>query len=200
MALAPVLAPEDEITGPGHVRRGHEGADHPDPEEEGVAAPAGAEEDLVLRPEAGQGEDAGEGEGAHDERPERGGHVLPEAAHVTHVVRVHGVDQRAGAEEEEGFEEGVGEEMEDARRPRPDTEGHHHVAQLADRRVGEDALDVVLHEGKKRPDDHGDAADQSEGVDAVAQRADRETSEEHAVDAGHQVDAGHDHGGGVDQR
>src|SRR2546426_729669 len=81
---------------------------------------------------------------ADDEGPERGGHVLPEPAHVAHVVRVHGVDEGAGPQEQQGLEEGVGEEVEHACRPGADPESHHHVAQLADRGIGEDALHVVL--------------------------------------------------------
>ena len=34
------------------------------------------------------------------------------------------------------------------RRPGADAERHHHVAELADRGVGEHLLDVVLHEGE----------------------------------------------------
>ena len=49
-----------------------------------------------------------------------------------------------------GLEEGVGEEVEHRRRPRADAERHHHVAELADRRVGEHLLDVVLHERRAR--------------------------------------------------
>ena len=36
------------------------------------------------------------------------------------------------------------------RRPRADAEGHHHVAELADGRVGEHLLDVALHEREQR--------------------------------------------------
>ena len=44
--------------------------------------------------------------------------------------------------------------------PGADTEAHHHVAELRDRRVGEHLLDVVLHEGQQRGDEIGDATDQ----------------------------------------
>ena len=99
---------------------------------------------------------------ADDERPERLRHVLPQAAHV--LLHVEGVVRarvahRAGAEEEVGLEERVGEEVEDRRDPRADAERHDHVAELADRRVGEDLLDVVLDERERGTDDHRDPAD-----------------------------------------
>ena len=199
MALPPVLAPEDQVTGPGHVGGGEEGAHQPDHHHGVVAVLGRPHDDLVLGPEAGEGEDAGQRDGTHDEGPEGGGHVLPQPTHVAHVVRVHGVDERAGPEEEEGLEEGVGEEVEDPCRPGAHPHGHHHVADLADGGVREHSLDVVLHEGEETPDDHGDGADGGHLVDPVAVGPDREALDEHAVHAGDEVDAGHHHGGGVDQ-
>ena len=54
------------------------------------------------------------------------------------------------------LEEGVGEDVEHRRRPRPDAEAHHHVAELADGGVGEHLLDVDLHERQQRGDDDRD--------------------------------------------
>ena len=49
-----------------------------------------------------------------------------------------------GAEEEQRLEERVGDQMEDAADERADAQRQEHVAQLADRGVGEHLLDVVL--------------------------------------------------------
>jgi hypothetical protein len=157
----------------------------------------GSQQDLVLGPEPGQRRDAGQGDGADDERPERDRHVFLQAAHLAHVVGVHGVDDRAGAEEQQGFEGGVGEEVEHARRPRPHPEGRDHVAQLGDGGVGEDPFDVVLDEGQTGGDEHGDTGDESDEVEAAG--FDGEALPEDAVHAGHEIDPGHHHGGGVDQ-
>ena len=54
----------------------------------------------------------------------------------------HGVNDGAGAEEEQGLEEGVGVEVEDPGGVSPRTQRHHHVTQLADRGVGQDPLEV----------------------------------------------------------
>ena len=46
-------------------------------------------EDLVLRPEAGGDKrEAGQGQAADEERPEGDGHLVAQAAHVAHVLRV----------------------------------------------------------------------------------------------------------------
>ena len=57
------------------------------------------------------------------------------------------VDDRAGAEEQQRLEERVGDQMEHAHRHAADAEAHHHVAELRDGGVGEDAFDVVLRDG-----------------------------------------------------
>ena len=57
------------------------------------------------------------------------------------VVRVveavlHAVDHRAAAQEEQGLEEGVRQQVEDGRHVGADAQRHDHVAELADRGVG----------------------------------------------------------------
>ena len=66
--------------------------------------------------------------------------------------------------------------------------------------VGEHLLDVVLHEGQRGRDDHGDAADHGDQVERLAERVDLETDVEHGVEAGDEVHAGDDHRRGVQQR
>ena len=69
-----------------------------------------------------------------------------------------------------------------------------HEAQLADRRVGQHLLEVVLGEPDDGREQRGDRADQ--GHDGHGRR--RQQVE--GVHARHHVDAGRHHGGGVDQR
>ena len=149
------LEPEAE-----HVEGGQAGgeeADEPEELAEGVGAGEGLVEDLVLREEAGEGGDAGDGEDADGHGPEGDGDALAEAAHGAHVLLAReGVDDGAGGEEEEGLEEGVGEEVEDGGGVGGDSAGEEHVAELGDGRVGEDALDVVLDQTDTGGDDRGE--------------------------------------------
>ena len=66
------------------------------------------------------------------------GMMLRQTAHLAHVLLADGVDHRAGAEEEQRLEEGVGEEVEHADGVGVgDREADEHVAELADGRVGQ---------------------------------------------------------------
>src|SRR6478609_8215760 len=108
VVVAPVLAEEREPDAARHVRGGQEGADEADDHEDLVPALARRGEDLVLGPEPGEREDAGERERADHERPERDRHELAQPTHVLlHVEGVVGarVADRAGAEEQQRLEE-----------------------------------------------------------------------------------------------
>ncbi len=79
--------------------------------------------------------------GIHRRRP-------PMLLHVLLVV--HAVDHRAGAEEEQRLEEGVGDHVEQAGDVGAGPDGEEHVAELGDGGVGEHPLDVVLGAGDRR--------------------------------------------------
>ena len=109
-------------------------------------------------------------------------------------VGAGGVDDHAGGEEQQRLEGAVREEVEDGGTAVADGEGAGHVAELADRRVGEDALDVVLGERGEPRADHRDSG--HDGEDDHRGRGGLEDGEE----PGDEVDAGGDHRRGVDQR
>ena len=88
------------------------------------------------------------------------GIIARRAAHLAHVLFVMAAeDHAAGTEEEQRLEEGVGEQVKKARDPAADAEREHHVAELTDGGIGEDALDVGLHEGDGRGQEERDRAD-----------------------------------------
>jgi hypothetical protein len=85
---------------------------------------------------------------------------IAQAAHAANVLLlVAAVDDGACAQEEQRLEEGMRDEMEHADGDAADAEAHHHVAELRDGGVGEDALDVVLRDGDERAEERRERAD-----------------------------------------
>jgi hypothetical protein len=96
-------------------------------------------------------------------------HVLAQAAHLAHVLLVvHADDHRAGAEEQQRLEEGVGHQVEHGRRIRGHAQRHGHVAELRQRRIRDHALDVVLHDADQAGEERGGRADDSTKLSAVS--------------------------------
>ncbi len=125
-----------------------------------ILADEGRLDDGVLGEIAGGEREAGKRQRAddHDDVSERD--AVLEAAHGANVLLVmHGVDHGAGAEEQQRLEEGVREQMEHADRIGPDAHGDEHVAELRAGRIGDDALDVVLHQADGRREQRGGGAD-----------------------------------------
>ena len=152
-------------------------------------------DDRVLREEAGERRDSAQREAADQHRHVGDRHVLAQAAHVAHVlIVVHRDDRRARAEEEQRLEARVRHQVEDSARIVGHAERDRHVAELRQRRVRDDALDVVLDDAqdpeKQRAGraDHGDEAQC--GVGELEQRAHPRDHE----------DAGRHHRRRVDQR
>ena len=92
--------------------------------------------------------------------------MLPHVLRLVVVVdaRVHRVDDRAGAEEEAGLEEGVREDVEEAGRERADADAEEHEAELAHGGVGEHLLDVVLDERDRRREERRRARRRSRSI------------------------------------
>ena len=112
-------------------------------------------EDGLFRPPAGRHDRyPGKRRRAGGEGGIGGRSPLQRAAHRRHV----GSARRAmgdvpGRKEEERLEEGVDHEVRRRRRGSACTKREHHEADLADRGVGEEPLDVLLEQGRKRPEE-----------------------------------------------
>ncbi len=159
-----------------------------------VAVGLSCGQDLVLRPEAGEEREAGQRERAQAHRHRPGDRHCPtQAAHLADVVGLDRVDDRAGAQEEQRLEERVREQVEHARRHAARAQCEHHVAKLADRREGQDALDVVVGQAHGRREDGREAADDRDDVSACG------TASNSGKVARHQVDARRHHRRRVDQ-
>ena len=88
-------------------------------------------DDRILREIAGRQREAGQRQRADGHHGRRERDLLAQAAHVADVLLVvHRVDDGARAQEQQRLEEGVGEQVENARREHAGAERHEHVAEL----------------------------------------------------------------------
>ena len=93
--------------------------------------------------------------------------LLAQAAHVAHVLLAgEGVDHAAGAEEEQRLEEGMRHQVVDAGGERAAADADEHVAELRNRGVGEDLLDIVLRQADGGGEEGGRDADDGDHVHA----------------------------------
>ncbi len=112
-------------------------------------------QNFVLAPEAGEEQrKSAQRQHADGIRRERHRHELLQPAHAANVLLlVAAVDHRAGAQEQQRLEERVRDQMEHADRHAADAQAHHHVTELRNRGVSEDAFDVVLRDRDARGED-----------------------------------------------
>ena len=188
------FAVEDHDHLTGHVERSQQGGDETDDPQHDVLV-VGGEQDVVLAPEPSERRHSGNGEPADDERRGSDRHQLAQCTHTAHVLFVvHAVDDRTGTEEQQRLEERVSHHVEDGGGVRTGTNRQEHVAELADRGVGQHLLDVVLGDGdtgcveRRGSTDDGD----DRGRIAAGDVQDR-------ADAAHQIHTSGDHRGRVDQ-
>jgi len=162
-------------------------------------------QDLVLGPEPGKRRDTGDGYATYQHH--QGGYLqlLRQPSHEAHVLSVHGVDDRTGAQEEQGLEERVVHQVEHAggvpgvsllgqgkevpARP----QGQEHVSQLADGRVGQNPLDVGVVQRHGRCHQGSNASNDGNYEHRVRRL------HHHGVGTGHEVHTGLDHGGCMDK-
>ncbi len=116
VVVAPRLAEEDQDE-PAHGVHGGQDRHQKGPQVEAKAPEGvgeGGGEDGVLGPEAGEEGKPTQGQGPDQAVPAGQGQVLPEAAHLAHVLLpAQGVNHAPRGQEEEGLEEGVGEDVEE---------------------------------------------------------------------------------------
>ena len=93
------------------------------------------------------------------------------------------MNHRARAEEEQGFEERVREQVEDSHPVRTDAERQEHVSKLADGRVGEHALDIILHQPDRRGEYRGERAHRGHDRQHLRRKLEQRGRARHHVNA-----------------
>ena len=168
----------------GHVERRQQGGGGGDPKNwfrPSVRPSAG--QDFVLAEKT-----AGERERHQCERAAKVGdrrhrHWLGQAAHFADVLfLVAAVDDRAGAEEQQRLEKCVCQKMKHPHGHTSHAKADHHQAKLTDRRVGQDALEVVLAKRDERGNERGGRPHPRHHRERAARlkQRDRPRHEEHA--------------------
>ena len=160
--------------------------------------PGDRQEDGVFAIEAGEWNHARHRQAADEKRPVRGGHDPPQAAEAADVDHAaHRVHHAPRGEKQQRLEKRMRDQVEYAGRHAQDRAGaqrQKHIAQMTDRRVGEDPLQVGLRHGNDRAQQGGQPADDRHHV----QRQGRSGEKRHAPRD--HIHPGGDHRRGVDQR
>ena len=84
------------------------------------------------------------------------------------VVAADGMDDGAGAEEQQRLEDAVRQQVEEPGAREPGADRRHHVAELRDRRIRQHALDVGLHAREHGGHQRRDRADPCHDREHVA--------------------------------
>src|SRR5216684_6885950 len=105
----------------------------------------GLPNDLVLRHEARERRYSADRERRGEESPERNGHLVAQRTHLAHVLlAAHGMDDGTRAKEQASLEERMRHQVEDASGVCAHADADENIDELADRRIGEDFLDVDM--------------------------------------------------------
>ncbi len=149
--------PEDAVVQTEHVEGRHSCDTRHNPTAYRTVGKAGSN-DFILRTEAREERNTCNSEAADEEGDVGNRHIFAQTAHHSHLVRVNGVDDTTGTEEQAGLEHSMGKEVEHTSHEtklcmivehtmmtrQRNTEGHHHEGNLRNGREGQHTLDVAL--------------------------------------------------------
>ena len=149
--------------------------------------------DLILGVESREKRESGQGQRAYEHGIHGPLHVLPNAPQLSHVVGIDCVNNGSGAKEEQGFEEGMADEVEhgytysQSSNSSSRSQTCHHEAQLGYSRESQHPLDI---EGRQA---HGGRKQSCESAHCCYCRQPVWRGVEEREHSGHQVDAGGNH-------
>ena len=157
------LAGERQEPHPEHVKRRQDRADgrkHEQQEMLGALADPRQRrrQDRILRVKPAEKRHARDRQRSDQHRVAGARHLLEQAAQDRHLVGVNAVINAAGAQEQKGLEERMGDQVKEPGRPAADPQAEHHESELADRRISKHFLVVGLHHRDRRRDEQRDPA------------------------------------------
>src|ERR1044071_3185859 len=124
----------------------------------------GMGQDFIFAPETCQWWNARNGDRADQKESIGPWDLRTETAHFSNVLLTRErMNHRSCRKEQEGFKEGMGHKVKDGSGIGPYSTPENHVAKLAHRRIGQDALDICLQEADGGGKQGGEAADDADG-------------------------------------
>ena len=174
-----------------HEHRSHRKEEHYSTHKVAVVERLG--QDLIFAPEPRQREYPGQAQRRDDKHAVGPWLYLAQTAHEPHIKGASNVVDAASAQEQQGLEERVVEQVEHRSGVRADTQRQHHVPKLADGGVGDHSLDVIAGHRHRCSKDCRDAAGDGHQVHRrIRGLEDREHPRDQEHTCGH-------HGGGVNE-
>jgi len=125
-------------------------------------------EQHFLGQEAVEQRDARHGQRSDDRQRAGDGHQLSQSPQLAHVAGTGFMVDDAGGHEQRGFEGGVVEDVEHTghhRHRRGQAEQHRDQAQVGDRRIGQQAFEVMLKDRVPGTDQQGDRTDAADRIE-----------------------------------
>ena len=154
------LAEENDEEKTEGVKRSQRSDDNGDGEQQIIVLLQALRKNRIFRVKTAEWRDAAQGERTDEERPKGDRHFFAQVAHLPDVLFVvHAEDDRTSTQEQQGFEKRVRGQMEHRRRRAVQADGHDHVTELGQRRISDDAFDVVLLNRDERGEQCGETAD-----------------------------------------
>ena len=165
---------------PEHIEGGEKRDDYAQDKQGNVIFLQRERQNAVLAVKAAERNHSAQGQRSRHERPEGHRQFFAQRAHFPDVLLVmHGEDDRSRAEEEQRLEKRVRGQMIHRRRRPAQAHGHDHVTQLRERRIGEDALDVVLLHRNQRRQERSESANPCDDRQCAARFDDEENTAQH---------------------
>src|SRR5579863_8342011 len=190
-------AAKGQEEGTEHIESGQAGSKQGDEIQGIITMFVGKSNDGIFTEEAGKEGETGNRETS--DQPGRGGnrHEFCQPTHLAHVLylfmrrMVQGLNHATSAQEEQGFEEGMGEKVEHTRAGAilysRNTQTDEHVAKLADSRESQYTFEVALAKSNQSGENSGDAANPGNGLErgGVGGGKQRECASHHVDTGGH---------------